>query len=342
MKTETTESHPAGIRVDDPLLSYDLITTPHPLEVGTQHANITIVVTNRHDKPVHCRQIAVALSIGPNASDIAHSTENIIIDAEPLLPANFQGDGGTRDWTAISLQDGVVIIVPAEQNCPIAPVQKSQEPDGDIHGLVIRISNIAINDEPGTGLVEILETATLDPLQWRDSPRTLGVRAPKFPKPSTPPPSQRCPFWYEDTNGNGLPVVSQHSPATKNVRVRFFAPHAGKYIIKRDGSSDGQQEVTATERGEQKAEFTITRDTTFILFAKNDNQEVALAATTAIMREPKIDQITISGVLNGSPWGEAGSLITENLTAKSIHVTGDMSGNPTIEIKSAGYGRMGK
>jgi hypothetical protein len=115
------------------LLDYAILTAPNPLQAGAP-ATLTLAISNGGSHVVNVTKIVVTLPIGTNAKDLTAS-------------AGFQTDP-PPGWN-VSASGGVLTLTP----------QASGAVGRD--GLALTISDVAVNDQPGTAPLPIDETAAV-------------------------------------------------------------------------------------------------------------------------------------------------------------------------------------
>lgn len=167
MKT-ITQIAPGG----STLLTYDLLTTPSPLQVSPQSGNPSVsVLTFVVSCPVNVGQATVTsitfnLPVGDPANPDAASLTDTTSGLSPSVSSSgtdvwLIGDGGAA---------GSFVLKPAPGNNGTISSQ----------GLTVTIEGLVVNLVVGTALVHVVEQAMADnaPLQ----PRTADVLVPKFPQ----------------------------------------------------------------------------------------------------------------------------------------------------------------
>lgn len=196
---------------DPTLLTYALSTSPAPLQVGGP-SQLVLAVSNGSGARVTCSQIAVALPVGTNASDLI---EIGTVVATP--PAN---------WTA-DVQNGITVF---------SPPGGSIEVEGA--GLVFELA-ATINDQPGPSHVSISETAASP--SHASATRTATLPVAKFPpdftlSPLLPMPHDKFDLTYGDragldwtATGTGVLCTLTYQAVDNGPMVIEPVPHIGPY-----------------------------------------------------------------------------------------------------------------
>ncbi|HEY1485223.1 MAG TPA: hypothetical protein VGF84_03900, partial [Micromonosporaceae bacterium] len=134
------------------LLTYALIPNPDPLQVNGPGILI-LTVSNSTDRLITASEIVVTVPGGVNAKDL--TTQAGTIETQPL-------DG----WT-VSNGAGAITLTPS------APANIGRD------GVVFVFDNFAVNGEPGTTTLTIVETASSSGMPA--APRTASLALAKFP-----------------------------------------------------------------------------------------------------------------------------------------------------------------
>jgi hypothetical protein len=116
------------------VLSYAVLTDPHPMRARDGHASLTLAVTNNTQDPVPVRSIVLRLPEGDGAQDLTQNISGVNSEAPTL-------------WH-LSKREGRFTLAP---ELPEDGILK----EGD--QLVITLSDIEINAEPGVWNLEIVE-----------------------------------------------------------------------------------------------------------------------------------------------------------------------------------------
>jgi DNA-binding beta-propeller fold protein YncE len=136
------------------LLTYALLAEPDPLRANAR-ARLTLVVSNGGRQLVTAESITVTLPVGTTAKTLTANASGIA--TEP------------HDGWNVAQSGGVFTLTP--KNAAAAKIGAD--------GLAFVFANVAVNDQPGTCVVEIGETASA-PAQPRAF-RTERLPLPKFP-----------------------------------------------------------------------------------------------------------------------------------------------------------------
>lgn len=141
--------------MSDTLLSYTFLASPTPLQAGTA-ATLTLVVSNGSRQIVQATSIVVTLPVGTNARDLVADPSGIGL----TVPGGWSGaqDGGKFTLTPGAADAGQV----------------------GAQGLVFVFDDVRVNDQPGTTLVGIDETATFE--GGTAVERSTDVPLSKFPE----------------------------------------------------------------------------------------------------------------------------------------------------------------
>jgi hypothetical protein len=134
------------------LLEYALLTAPAPLQAGTP-ATLTLAISNGGSQLVTVTSIVITLPIGINAKDLTAST-------------SFQS--GTSSGWNIAQSGGVLTVTAGSSGGSVGTA-----------AIVVTISNVPVNDQPGTASIAIEETAAVG----GGAPTTSSTTVPaaKFP-----------------------------------------------------------------------------------------------------------------------------------------------------------------
>ncbi len=141
----------AAAQGGDTLLQYQIGLDPDPLWAGAE-ARLTLVVSNGGRTLVDCASIRVTIPRGPQARDLTTDTS---------IGTNVDG------WNASDDEDAIVFT----------PIGAAGSIGAD--GVTFTLSGFTINDQPGTALLGITETASFEgqPAQARST----SIELCKFP-----------------------------------------------------------------------------------------------------------------------------------------------------------------
>ncbi|HTD32844.1 MAG TPA: hypothetical protein VK665_04215 [Candidatus Elarobacter sp.] len=139
--------------MSSPLLTYAILPTPNPLAVSGG-ATLALAISNGGRQIVTVTSITMTIPVGTNAKDLTSATA---ISTTP--PAG---------WT-IAQSGGAFTLTPTTSEA--AKIGKN--------GLVFTFASIAVNDQPGTASIAIVETAS-SPSDPSDE-RSTAIAVPKFP-----------------------------------------------------------------------------------------------------------------------------------------------------------------
>ena len=116
------------------LLQYALLAAQTPLQAGIP-TTLTLEISNGGRQLVQVTSVVIALPIGTTARDLTAGT-------------GFQSSASSG-WN-LAQSGGVLTLTPLPGGGAVGPT-----------GIVITIANVAVNDQPGTAAISIVETAAV-------------------------------------------------------------------------------------------------------------------------------------------------------------------------------------
>ena len=137
---------------DDTLLTYALQTDPDPPRIGGG-AGLTLIVSNMARHPITCTKIVLTIPVGTGARDLVADTTAL----QTTKPFGWNVD-----------QSGGTITFHCEAGAAIGS-----------DGLSFGILDLEINDQPGTAMLDIDETAARDGGLFQTG--STGIEVAKFP-----------------------------------------------------------------------------------------------------------------------------------------------------------------
>ncbi|HEY2324070.1 MAG TPA: hypothetical protein VGJ82_14530 [Thermoanaerobaculia bacterium] len=225
------------------MLSYAISTNPDPLQASpldgvVSYGAITIVVSNGRQEPVYCDEIRFSFPEGTLAQDLTNEDAGILAVISP------------SSWDIAVLGGGLYSATPS----------KPSANEITTSGLVAQIYNIAINDEPGSVPLSVVETSsTTNSKPFSDSYGQYTL--PKFP--------------YGFFFGNFAPSSPQVSN-NGSVTLTWEAADGATYTLYWGAQSVDVTEVRTYTAGP------LNSDTTFLLQASYQLQgETAVISLTA-------------------------------------------------------------
>lgn len=269
--------------MNDPLLSYAIETDPDPLQASVSKAEpstatLTITVSNGTHKPIQCKSIGFSFPIGKNAKDFSEDMTGV---------ACSQPTG----WSFNQVQRGLF------------EAQPDTDAAGKIggEGLTFVLSNIKVNQQPGTFDLTITEEASVgaNPPVPASLPATKIVELPKFPPQ----------FEVGDLKAQPLIVaqgesvlLSWRGTAGATYELEYVDAHGSKVVINQ--TEDGHP---LPSTGSYTIE-NIERETIFYLIVTmtvtGQNKPITMQRTCIVSVTESQPQITLfEGKLDYSPGG---------------------------------------
>ncbi|QRX89941.1 hypothetical protein [Streptomyces noursei] len=140
---------------EETLLTYTCTTVPEhvyasPPDGELSLCDLRITVTNHHTEPVYCALLTIRLPVGAGAPQLVASGSGITPLAVPAT------------WSVVALQEDVLIAVPQDGMARFTPTEHALR-QTVTPSLAIELKGLRISREPGTAVVEALESAANTP-----------------------------------------------------------------------------------------------------------------------------------------------------------------------------------
>ncbi len=236
------------------LATYSLDVHPDPLEVSPELGNIvygaiTFVISNNTGETIRMSELTFTLPPGPDGSDLSDDPSAILYASSP-----------DRQWKIAMTSEGVFTALPASGSSVRL----------DKGGMVFQFFNIPINQEMGTVIVAIRETAVTDtkPSQARETQLSVA----KFPYG----------FFFGNFTAQ-VPMVEKGARVT----LTWEASDQATYRMFWDTNAAGE-DVTELRTWMSKE---LSSDTSFLLRASVEHLGETITkdlSTTVIVNNPDI------------------------------------------------------
>ncbi|MGA5560618.1 hypothetical protein ACPCUV_05455 [Streptomyces platensis] len=137
------------------LLTYTCVTVPDqvyasPADGELSLCDLRITVTNHQTEPVYCPLLTIRLPVGAGARQLLVSGSGITPLATPAT------------WSVVALQEDVLIAVPQDGTARFTPSEHAPR-QTVTPSLAIELKGLRISREPGTAVVELVESAATTP-----------------------------------------------------------------------------------------------------------------------------------------------------------------------------------